>query len=330
MLETSVAADYLVRRLRLRHLDLLVQVADAGTLRGAATRLSLSQPAISKMLSEIEQAFGSRLFERSRQGVTANALGVAAIHHARIVLGELSRATDELEAMRKGASALLRLGTLSVTAIVPMAIAELQAQMPRAVVQIREGRVQELLQRLIDGGLDCVFGAMTPEGLAGDMLQFVHSEVVLPDALCVLTAQGRKTGPAGARREPLGWPALRTARWVAPPRETLVRQAFVAAFMSQGLEPPVPVVEAMSSVTVGSLLRRDPSLLAAVRAEHARDEQARGGVRLVAVVPEVALPPLCLFTRRGVPAQTEVVRAFAQALRQAAVPVVGAGRRAAR
>ncbi|TAM53956.1 MAG: LysR family transcriptional regulator, partial [Burkholderiaceae bacterium] len=58
-------ADYLVRRLRLRHLELLVALAEAGTMRGAAERLHLSQPAISKMLNEIESGFGVRLFDRS-------------------------------------------------------------------------------------------------------------------------------------------------------------------------------------------------------------------------------------------------------------------------
>lgn len=72
------SADYLIRRLRLRHLQLLVALADVGTMRGAATRLNLSQPALSKMLGEIEAGFGARLFERSPQGLTANALGTAA------------------------------------------------------------------------------------------------------------------------------------------------------------------------------------------------------------------------------------------------------------
>ena len=310
----TTGLDYLVRRLRLRHFELLVKLADAGTMRGAAHRLNLSQPAISKMLVEIEDAFGARLFDRSRQGVRANAFGVAAMHHARIILGELSRATDELDAMRTGASAMLRLGTLSVTAAVPAAIVDLHTRMPGASVQIREGRVQELMQRLLDGELDCVFGAITPEALASELLRSLQFEVLLEDHLCVLAS----TAHPLSRRRRLRWTDLGAGRWVTPPRETLVRQAFMAAFMNEGLDPPVPVIEAMSSVTVGTVLRMDPSLLGAVRDEHARDEIARGGVRRVPVAPVIPLPPLCLFTRRGELEQPVVVKEFARALRKSA------------
>jgi DNA-binding transcriptional LysR family regulator len=69
--------DRLIRTLRLRHLELLVALSEARTMRGAAARLHLSQPAISKMLGEIEDCFGARLFERSHQGIHANALGTS-------------------------------------------------------------------------------------------------------------------------------------------------------------------------------------------------------------------------------------------------------------
>ncbi|MBU1441270.1 MAG: LysR family transcriptional regulator [Gammaproteobacteria bacterium] len=308
--------DYLVRRLRLRHLELLVTLDEAGTVRGSADRLSLSQPAISKMLGEIEEAFGARLFDRSRRGVRANAFGVAAIHRARIILSELSRAADEVDAMRTGASALLRIGTLSVTAAVPAAVLELQRAMPGASVQIREGRVRELLQRLLNGELDCVFGAITPEVLASDPLQSLQSEVLLADDLCVLASA---SGPL-PRRRAWRWRDLMSERWVAPPRETLVRQAFMTAFLNEGVEPPAPVIEAMSSVTVGTVLRLDPTLLCAVRHEHARDEIARGGVRIVPVAPVIALPPLCLFSRHSGLERPAIVQAFARALKKVSQP----------
>lgn len=306
--------DHLVRRLRLRHFELLVKLAEAGTMRAAADRLALSQPAISKMLVEIEDAFGTRLFERSRQGMRANAFGLAAMRHARVIFGELSRAADELDAMRSGASAVLRVGTPSVTATVPAAIVDLHSRMPRASVQIREGRAHDLVQGLLDGELDCVFGAITPEALASGSPQMLASEVVIDDHLCVLASIEH----AQARRRRSTWGDFQSARWVTPPPQTLVRQAYMAAFMNQGLEPPVPVIETLSSVTIGTVLRMDASLVGAVRYEHARDEIARGGVRQIPVSPEVALPPLCLFTRRGELEQPAVVREFARALRTSA------------
>lgn len=303
--------DYLVRRLRLRHLELLAALDDTGTLRGTASRLNLSQPAISKMLNEIEAGFGVRLFDRGPRGVQGNPFGHAAVRRARSILNEVALARADIDAMRAGASAVLRLGAPSVTSAVPAAIVRLRRQMPAIAVQIVEGRVRELIERLLDGEIDCVFGAMTPELLASDLPKYLSSEVLIADELAVLVSAGNRL----VRKRHLGWGDLHAARWVAPPKETLVRQAFMTAFLNAGADPPEPVIEAMSSVTVGTVLRMEPSLLCAVRLEHAREEVARGAVRRLAVAPVMPLPSLGLFTRRGRDPQPPVIRAFAEALR---------------
>lgn len=305
-------SDPLVRRLRLRHLELLVALAEDRTMRAAAGRLHLSQPAISKMLLEAEAAFGAALFERSRRGVLPTAAGAAAVHRARVVLGELRHARREVEVLQHGASAVLRVGTFSVTAAVPAAVVQLRHRLPGTAVQLHEGRVAELIRRLLEGDLDCVFGAVTTELLSNDLLRGLQSELLLDDQLCVLAAEADTRW--GRRR--LRWADLRAEPWVAPPRDTLVRQAFMRAFLNEGLDPPEPVIETLSSVTIGALLRLDSSLLCAVRNEHARDEIARGRVRRLRVTPEMPLPPLGLFTRRDDVGPTPVVREFARALQK--------------
>lgn len=307
----STSPDYLVRRLRLRHLELLVAIADARTMRAAATRLHLSQPALSKMLGEVEAGFGARLFERSPQGLVPNALGNAVTYRARVMLAELARGKDEVDALRTGAEGVLRVGTLSITAAVPHAVVQLRKRIPGARVQIQEGRVRDMIQRLLDGELDCVFGAITPELLTSGLLALLHPELLLEDELCVLCA----TEHALARKRRLRWADLHASPWVAPPRDTLVRQALMTVFLNEGLGPPEPAIEVLSSVTVSSVLRLDPTLVAAVRFEHAREELARGGIRRLAVDPAMALPSLGLYTRRAAEAPAPLVQAFAQALR---------------
>ena len=303
--------DRLVRTLRLRHLELLVVLSETPTMRGAATRLHLSQPAISKMLGELEHCFGARLFERSHLGIHANALGSSAAFRARAVLHELARATADVDAMQGGVTAVLRVGAPSVTAAVPAAIVKLRERLPGAAVQLREGRVHELIHRLLEGELDCVFGAITPELIASDMIPLLEPVVLLKDELCVLAATSNRS-LAGRR---LQWADLRAAQWVLPPKETLVRQAFMTVFLNSGVTPPVPVIEAMSSVTIGTVLRKDPSLLCAVRLEHAVDEVARGGVQRLKIGPQVVLPSFGLFFRRDGMERPAILTEFADAIR---------------
>jgi len=284
-------------------------------MRAAATRLHLSQPALSKMLGEVEAGFGARLFERSPQGLAPNALGRAVTYRARVMLAELARGKDEVDALRTGAEGVLRVGTLSVTAAVPRAVVLLRERIPGARVQVQEGRVRDMIQRLLDGELDCVFGAITPELLTSDLLPLLCPEVLLEDELCVLCAEPHPL----ARRRKLRWADLHAGPWVAPPKDTLVRQALMTAYLNDGVQPPEPAVEVLSSVTVSTVLRLDPALLAAVRFEHARDELARGGIRRVAVAPVMPLPSLGLYTRRATERPAPLVQAFAQAIRRVGV-----------
>ncbi len=89
-----------VRNVQLRHLRCFVAVAQERHLARAAKRLALSQPAVSKTLSELETMAGTRLVERG----TAGRRGVQGLS----VAGEqlLAHALRVLEAVDAGAHAL--------------------------------------------------------------------------------------------------------------------------------------------------------------------------------------------------------------------------------
>jgi DNA-binding transcriptional LysR family regulator len=60
-------------RLEVRHLELVVAIAESGSLRRAAAQLHLTQPAVTTQLKRIEQHLGGALFLRSTDGVLATA-----------------------------------------------------------------------------------------------------------------------------------------------------------------------------------------------------------------------------------------------------------------
>src|SRR5213595_2686096 len=63
-----VSRDAALNRIRLRHLQCFLAVAEARNLRRAAEALAISQPAVTKTLNELEEILGVRLFERGRGG----------------------------------------------------------------------------------------------------------------------------------------------------------------------------------------------------------------------------------------------------------------------
>lgn len=101
----------------LRDIDAFVQVADAGSFTGAASRLYTTQPSLSRRIARLEQSVGAVLFDRSnRRVLRLSPLGEEVLPHARQLLAEYERFCDLARARSEG-----RDGT--VTLAVPVAVA---------------------------------------------------------------------------------------------------------------------------------------------------------------------------------------------------------------
>ena len=55
-------------RIKFRHLQCFLAVMQFGSVQRAADSLSITQPAVSKTIGELESILGVRLFERGRRG----------------------------------------------------------------------------------------------------------------------------------------------------------------------------------------------------------------------------------------------------------------------
>ena len=87
--------DRIRRRFKLRELDILLTVVDAGSMAKAATRLNMAQPAISKAVADLEHLLGVRLLDRSRRGVEPTAHGSALLKRGIAVFDELRQHFNE-------------------------------------------------------------------------------------------------------------------------------------------------------------------------------------------------------------------------------------------
>lgn len=299
-----------LHKLRLRHFELLVLLASEGTVRGAARRMALTQPGVSKMLKEIEDCYGATLFERSASGVLPNALGKHLTKHVSTLMNDMSAVSAEISAMATGASSILRVGTVSVIPRVPVAVAKLRKALPQACVMVTEGKLPDLVKQLLDGELDCIVGALPPEMLESKEASQLHVETLAKDGLCVMANHGHAL--AGATR--LTWQALAGHDWVLPPNVSLLRRAVVDAYLNARLVPPTPAVELLSPLSMGDLLALDGSLMGVMRTEQAQAEQAAGRLVILPVKPQVSLPPIALISCRRSGAVDDDMAAFRRAL----------------
>ena len=73
MTTSAAAVLSLVNRLKFKHFALLVALDDARNVHQAADAINVAQPSASRMLGDIEEAFGFLLFERNARGMHADA-----------------------------------------------------------------------------------------------------------------------------------------------------------------------------------------------------------------------------------------------------------------
>src|SRR5262245_7792522 len=100
--------------IRTRHIESVLAVAKAGSMQRAAREAHLTQPAISKLIVELEEVLGANLFERSKRGVALTECGQAFVGRARLLLNDLENARDEIAAIARGEVGVVRVGVLPV------------------------------------------------------------------------------------------------------------------------------------------------------------------------------------------------------------------------
>ncbi len=87
--------------MELRHLKYFVTVVEEKNFNRAAARLNLSQPAVSRQISELEEEFGVLLFRRNGHGMELSSEGELMLAHARAVLRAASNAEEAMRLLQK-------------------------------------------------------------------------------------------------------------------------------------------------------------------------------------------------------------------------------------
>lgn len=227
---SRVIYSRLLAKARLRQLQLLVTVADQGSLNRAACEVGMSQAAATQALAELEQLIEQPLFDRHAKGMRLTAAGHTLMPVIRNVLKAVEGSTESLAALQEGVSDVLRVG--AIAAISPVlsgaSILRLCARHPELRLEIIEDGQAHLVQELMAGCLDLVLcRRISP------LPAKLHFETLLSDQATVIAAPGHPlAGRPDLRLQDLGDYA-----WMRPARGVWVREVFDEVFEQAGLSP---------------------------------------------------------------------------------------------
>ncbi len=223
--------------IRFRHLQCFLTIAQKHSVGRAAEALSITQPALSKTLRELEGALGVRLFERDKKGMTLTRFGEIFLHHAAASISSLRHGVDSIRLAQSKGGMGVALGALPNVAsrLLPTAVEHFKRVAPTTEVSIVAGDNAPLLDMLRHREVDIVVGRLArPEHMIGLIFEPLYTE-----RIAVTTRPGH---PLDGKR-PLTPTSLAQYPFVLPLRSTIIRHEIDRFLIAQGIEVPANTVE---------------------------------------------------------------------------------------
>ncbi|CAB3788153.1 HTH-type transcriptional regulator GbpR [Paraburkholderia caffeinitolerans] len=305
----------LIRRLKLSQLMVFERVLETGSVVRAANEMRLTQPAVTKVIHELESCFDGELFSRSNRGVVPTELGLLLGQRVKSLMAELRYMTDELNDFRLGTSGHVIVGTLiSASArLLPQAIAKLKARAPNVLVTVREGTPAHLFPALATGDVDIVVGRLPERELPIASAFPLTHEALFDESLCaVIGGKGGAPVPEGV----VHLDALVDLPWILPTPDSPARLAAEHLFRAAGLPLPTDIVESLSLLTNIGLLLETPRI--ALMPRVAARQFADAGLLRILDLPETGSFGTIGFSVRSNKVQSAACRGFVECLREAA------------
>jgi DNA-binding transcriptional LysR family regulator len=237
----SVDERRLGYRLKLRDLQMLLAIAEHGSMGKAAAALSVSQPAVSKAISDLEHALGVRMLDRNPRGVQPTVYARALLDRGVVVFDELKQAVEQIRSLADPASGELRIAsTIAIASgFIPAVVDQLSRQYPRLIFHLSAGEASTTYHALEERKVDLVVAPIFTPTLDSHL----EAEGLYDEPLVVVSSAKAEW----SRRRRLKLSDLVEATWALPPPESLYGGVIAEAFRSEGLE--VPAATVFTSVT---------------------------------------------------------------------------------
>ncbi|MEO8898615.1 MAG: LysR family transcriptional regulator [Candidatus Dormibacter sp.] len=174
----------------LRQLATFLELARSGSVKGAAERLFVSQPAVSAVIGSLQRELGVALVVRHGRGLRLTPSGAVLADYARTIHGILDEAA--VAAVGAGARARVRLGAVTTAAehILPAAIAGFRALHPDAEVSLEVTNRGQVWDRLEAHEVDLVVAGRPPAHRG------FHTCGLRPNQLVIVAAPKAVTSPS--------------------------------------------------------------------------------------------------------------------------------------
>ncbi len=228
--------DRIGRRVKIRDLHILLAVAQSGSMARAADQLAISQPVVSKTISDLEYALGVRLLDRTSRGIEPTTYGRAFINCGTAVFDELRRGVQQIEFLSDPSVGTVRIGVAGPLSeeLIPAVIARLADRYPRIEFRVTESDTPTLCRLLRERKLDLVIGRSSPSVFDEELV----SDPLFDDPIFVVAGLNSRW----SQRRKIALAELLRESWIMPDPDNLAWTMMIEGFAAAGVQPPTPQV----------------------------------------------------------------------------------------
>jgi len=297
-------------RLRAKHLRMIEILGRVESMRAAANEMNTSQPAVTKLLRDVEDMLGVTLFERSSTGITPTPIGYAVVEFSRKVVSDVERFAGLVTNLKLGGYGNLKIGTImaSMPDYVPMALKQLKASRPLMTIHLVAAPSNQLLVELNNRTINLAIARLTaPEQSA----QFNFEPLVEEEIWIFASADHRL-----AQKQHIDLEELFDEPWILQSPGTPLRLLLQRSFAEIGASALPNWIETNSVYSTLTIVRKAGMIAALPRAVVEEGVRAGDFVRLP-VKLSYQLDRYGIVTLKD-EVQTENTRFFIEVLRRAA------------
>jgi LysR family pca operon transcriptional activator len=227
-------------RIKFRHLQCFLAVANHASVQKAAVALSLTQPAVSKTIKELEDFLNILLFDRGYRGMQMTQRAEVFFTYAEAAVNALQQAAEFMGPAKKAPNPVIRIGaTPSMTvSFMPQVLMEFERRVPNVQVSILTGETAYLVGQLREDEFDLILCRhLDAEQMVGFSFEFLYADplvVVVRPGHPMLTESLEKSG--------------KSRRYISilPPKTSINRRAAAPLAMAFDLRPIAHFVESRS------------------------------------------------------------------------------------
>ena len=220
------------RRVTLRDLQILLAIAQFGSMAKAASHLSITQPAVSQAVANLERAFGARLIDRGPLGAVLTSYGEAIQKRGMEVFDVLKQGSRDIEYLSDARTGDVWIGANEVLlgGFVPAVVQRLAEQHSNIAVHALTVNSSDFdFEKLRERKLDLLLGRIMPQ-IDDDL----NVEPLFEEGLSVVVGQSSPW----ARRRKVALAELAGGPWIFGEPDNIVRSLVSQVFCDNGLDAP--------------------------------------------------------------------------------------------